>query len=292
MNITTNNTINRKELAQALAEQIGTEAKYNGPPTFAYQVGEITIARDGSFEFPEGLEDTVRSFLVERGVIEEETTTMNVMVPTTDMDGYALRNLINAMHSKQYLLNRVLGAEIFHIPQDLIDALAEQDSGKASEVLQTVEAHAEAIKGFGLRDEGAGFFFPLGDEALNEALLDLFSRTVAFAKAAKRVNPEEAKPENEKYYFRIWLVRLGLGGEGGKATRRALLDRLKGNSAFRTPEDAAKFAADQKAKREARKAAKLAANPDLEAELPEGATEALATDEQPAAETTEDAAEE
>ena len=120
----------------------------------------------------------------------------------------------------------------------------------------------------------------------------MFSRTVAFAKAAKRVNPEEAKPENEKYYFRIWLVRLGLGGEGGKATRRALLDRLKGNSAFRTPEDAAKFAADQKAKREARKAAKLAANPDLEAELPEGATEALTTDEQPAAEATEDAAEE
>ena len=36
MNITINNTINRKELAQALAEQIGTEAKYNGPPTFAY----------------------------------------------------------------------------------------------------------------------------------------------------------------------------------------------------------------------------------------------------------------
>ena len=292
MNITTNNTINRKELAQALAQQIGTEPKYNGPPTFAYQVGEITIARDGSIEFPDEMEATSRSFLEERRVIEEEVETVNVTVPTDEMDGYALRNLVNALRSKQYLINRVIGTDTFRIPQELTDALAEQDSGKASEVLTTVAAHADAIQGFGLTDDGATFTFPHIEPELTKALTELFGLTVAFAKAAKRVNPEEAQPENEKYYFRIWLVRLGLSGEAGKATRRALLDRLKGNSAFRTPEDAAKFAADQKAKREAKKTAKLAANPDRDAELPEGAEEAPSADTESAVDATEDAAEE
>ncbi len=253
MNIITNNTINRKELAQALAQQIGNEVKYNGPPTFAYQVGEITIARDGSIEFPGEMETNIRSFLVERGVIEEEIETVNVTVPIGEMDGYALRNLVNTLHSKQYLINRVIGVDAVCIPQELIAALAEQNSGKASEVLATVNAHAEATQGFNLTDDSVTFIFPNQEQELTRALTELFSLTVAFAKTAKRVSPDETKPDNEKYYFRIWLVRLGLGGAAGKATRSTLMKRLRGNSAFRTPEDAAKFAADQKAKRNAAK---------------------------------------
>ncbi len=277
MNITTNGNINRRELAQVLAEQLGTEAVYSGPPTFAYKVGEITIDRNGTFEFPDEIEDTIRSFLAERGIVDEaeDAGTMSVTVPTGDMDGYALRNLINGIHSKQYLLNRVLDADAFNIPEELIAALAAQDCSRASEVRNAVTAHAETTRGFALTDEGAEFTFPLGDADLNAALTDVLGRAVVFAKTVKRTDPEELKPENEKYYFRIWLVRLGLAGAAGKETRRALLDRLKGNSAFRTPEDAAKFAADQKAKRQARKAALQAADPDREEDPTEAAGEAM-----------------
>ena len=74
------------------------------------------------------------------------------------------------------------------------------------------------------------------------------------AKQAKRVDPTIQVVENEKYYLRIWLVHLGLSGRGGQEARRALLGGLKGHTAFRTPEDAARFSANQKAKREAAKA--------------------------------------
>ena len=66
---------------------------------------------------------------------------------------------------------------------------------------------------------------------------------VAQAREAKRVSAKEQKPENEKYYLRSWLLRLGLSGEGGKASRKALLAGLKGHTAFRTPADEEKHKA-------------------------------------------------
>ena len=49
---------------------------------------------------------------------------------------------------------------------------------------------------------------------------------------------------------------LGLGGKDSKDTRKFLMEKLAGHSAFRTDEEAEKFKADQKAKRAAAKAAK------------------------------------
>ena len=80
------------------------------------------------------------------------------------------------------------------------------------------------------------------------------------AKEAKRISPKELKPDNEKYYFRTWLIQLGLGGSEPKAYRNTLMAGLKGHSAFRTDEDAEKFKADQKAKRAAKKAAESASD--------------------------------
>ncbi len=57
------------------------------------------------------------------------------------------------------------------------------------------------------------------------------------AKEMKWINPAEIIEANEKYYMRIWLIRLGLGGKGGKKTRDLLLKNLKGNTAFRTEEE-------------------------------------------------------
>lgn len=61
------------------------------------------------------------------------------------------------------------------------------------------------------------------------------------AKEAKRVSPKATIEENEKYYMRVWLVRIGLGGKEGKDTRKVFLSRLKGHTAFRTEEDKEKW---------------------------------------------------
>ena len=88
----------------------------------------------------------------------------------------------------------------------------------------------------------------------NEAFAYLAAVMVRKTGEAKRISSKPQEPENEKYYFRIWLVQLGMDGADCKAHRQALLAGLKGHSAFRTDADAAKFSANQKAKRKARKA--------------------------------------
>lgn len=48
----------------------------------------------------------------------------------------------------------------------------------------------------------------------------------------------KTQPENEKYTFRTWLLRLGLIGDEFKTARRHLLKNLEGNIAWRDPAQA------------------------------------------------------
>ena len=47
-----------------------------------------------------------------------------------------------------------------------------------------------------------------------------------------KINPEPI--ENEKYSFRVWLIRIGFGGTEHKISRKLLLANLSGHTAFRT----------------------------------------------------------
>ena len=46
----------RKALAQVLAEITFSEMVYTGAPTFAYQVGDYTIDKNGEISYPDTLE--------------------------------------------------------------------------------------------------------------------------------------------------------------------------------------------------------------------------------------------
>ena len=88
---------------------------------------------------------------------------------------------------------------------------------------------------------------------------DLVDALCAMAKEAKRVLAKEAEVESEKYAFRCFLLRLGFIGNDSKAARKILLRNLSGHSAFRNKAEEEKFRANQKAKRDAAKAERLAA---------------------------------
>ena len=50
---------------------------------------------------------------------------------------------------------------------------------------------------------------------------------VKAAAESKRVNPKTVIEDNEKYYLRSWLLRVGFDGADGKDGRRVLLEGLK-----------------------------------------------------------------
>ena len=240
-------TDNRRKMVQDIAEYIGEELRYVGPPTFSYTVGCLTIDRDGviTSETEEG-EDLLTQFLQEKGYLEAPVDEVKIEIPADTGDGKFLKNLLAMIHARAYLLNRITRYETFAVGDSLLEKLEQLSEENIWENFQTLlSADTAVLKG-------------LSDSAKNKAYSELAAKIVTKAKEAKRVSATPVVEENEKYYLRIWLVQLGMAGAANKESRKALLDGLKGHTAFRTKEEAEKFSIAQKEKRAAVKAAQMA----------------------------------
>ena len=274
MTVTTNTT-DRKALAKALAGKLGTTAKYMGPPTFGYQVGDYIVDRDGNIEGEDF--EALRDFLQSIGCFPEEETEpageqtepetetpdsgaqdqVSISVPADDLTPTQMKNLIFTLFTKQYLIGKMTGGDLLNIPDNLIARLMEN----TPETMEDFKALLDAAKEDGL----TGFEFAEGKVTLTYAAHQdepernmlyamLTARILKAAKEATWVFPERQEPENEKYFARAWLLRIGYGGTDSKAERNLLLKHLKGHSAFPNDEAAekhkAKYAEIRKEKRQ------------------------------------------
>ena len=274
MTITTN-AQNRKELVKAISAHLNAEAVYVGPPSFAYRVGDFTIDRDGRVSAENDADLAgLRNMLVEQGYADAEPEMLEIHVPTDDLDANALCNLVYMVKSKQYLLNRVTRRETFKISDSIIAALTEHTPADGAAFRAAVSADADEMIGLTFYEDNVAFAFPLSEDAAkNRAYAEIAAFMVKAAREATRISWEERKPQNEKYYLRCWLLRLGLTGAGAKESRKALLAGLNGHVAFKTKEGEerhkAKLAAKRAANREALAAGETA--DETEDETPEKA---------------------
>ncbi len=267
------NAANRKDVVKAVSGILGQPSKYMGVPTCSYQIGNCTIDRSGAVETEdEKTAELVTAGLTEQGLIEtpsteiEETT---VSLPVEGMTAEGLKNLIFLTRSKQYLINRAFAEDVFRVPTALVEELGSTEIPDAETFLQTFQNHAEGCRGIGFQDGKITFTLPTADDPdMIKAFTHLTAAMVQQAKEQKRISPKETIEENEKYYMRIWLLRLGFGGKEGKEVRDLLMKKLKGHSAFRTEENKQRW---QEARRNEREAAKQEQSP---AEEPAGQPEA------------------
>ena len=252
------NAANRKDVVKAVSAILGQPSKYMGVPTCSYQIGNCTIDRSGAVETEdEKTAELVRAGLLEQGFIgnqQPEADETTVSIPVEGMSAEGLKNLVFLTHSKQYLINRAFAEEVFRIPAKLPEALGSVEIPDAETFLQTFKSHAEGCRGISFQDGNATFTLPTADDPdMIKAFTHLAAAMVQQAKEQKRISPKETIEENEKYYMRIWLLRLGFGGAEGKEVRNLLLKNLKGHSAFRTEENKQRW---QEARRNEREAAK------------------------------------
>ena len=267
------NAANRKDVVKAVSGILGEPSKYLGVPTCAYEVGNCTIDRSGAVETEdEKTAELVTAGLTEQGLIETPSTEIEgttVSLPVEGMTAEGLKNLIFLTHSKQYLINRAFAEEVFRIPAELVEGLGSAEIPDAETFLQTFQSHAEGCRGISFQDGKITFTLPTADDPdMIKAFTHLTAAMVRQAKEQKRISPKETIEENEKYYMRIWLLRLGFGGKEGKEVRDLLMKKLKGHSAFRTEENKQRW---QEARRNEREAAKQEQSP---AEEPAGQPEA------------------
>lgn len=275
------NAANRKDVVKAVSGILGEPAKYLGVPTCSYQIGNCTIDKSGAVETEdEKTAEMVTAGLTEQGFIGEPQPEMNkttVSIPIKDMTAEGLKNLIFLIRSKQYLIGRAFAEDVFRIPTALVEALGSAEVSDTETFLQAFQSHAEECRGISFQDGTVTFTLPtISDPDMIKAFTHLAAAMVQQAKEQKRISPKETIEENEKYYMRIWLLRLGFGGAEGKEIRDLLLKNLKGNSAFRTEENKQRW---QEARRNEKEAARLQAAVEAagqpEAQLAETAADAV-----------------
>ena len=81
-----------------------------------------------------------------------------------------------------------------------------------------------------------------GMDSNNPAHCKLVELMVAFATAQRKIMERETlRPENEKFTFRTWLIRLGWTGREDSKMRTNLYKGLEGNSAFCTATSKARW---------------------------------------------------
>ena len=234
----------RKRLADYISGFMGTDKKYLGAPTFAYQVGYLTISKDGAVSFEDrGYNSDINALMAElegQGFHTEDTiakadTTepeatsgeagastepeaapaedsatqphgygLTVTLPAASLPSEALVNLTSLLTAKGRLIRKALGAEALPVE---------------------VSPDTVSFPWFEGRDLDA-------DEV--KTYTHLIAALCDMARSQKRITAKEKITDNDKYAFRCFLLRLGFIGAEFKDERKILLRDLSGNSAFKS----------------------------------------------------------
>lgn len=219
--------MDRKEKVKILGKHLGIKPKYLGVPSFAYEIGDFTVTRDGTIINKAGDEMELDEILnSSEETTETEFDSIEISFPMEGHDERTIKNLLNMIYSKQSLIKKVFDCSENIVEKELIDEISTLES--LSEILTTI--NKENCKGIDFNDEKLTFNFINGDIQTSSEFLSLL------IKKAKELQYTSSKPietDNDKYTFRTWLIRLGMIGPEYKAHRKTLLSSLTGSSAFR-----------------------------------------------------------
>ena len=212
----------RKELVKAVSTILQTKAVYKRMPTCAYEIGDITIDKEGTLICEDDAKaERIAHDLIADGFTAADDTTeaqaddaepaeetegpesLAISMPKDGFTDDAIANLKHLVESKATLIKKALGAENLTI---------------------TVEDDKISFPWF------SGF--PAPEEI--SAYAKFIGRLCGMAKTQKRVTAKDKAVDNDKYPFRCFLLRLGFIGDEYKADRKILLSKLSGSSAFKS----------------------------------------------------------
>lgn len=278
----------RKALVKVIADTTGAKAQYMRTPTYAYQIDYFTVTRDGALEFSDRSDteevEAVLEALAAAGfegigegteaqeeaqdaptVAGTEPTEADGLVISLPMEGHtgaSLRNLISMIYSRGRLISKATGGD-FACSGALVEALKDDACILTTDALRKAVAdfeakHGPVLAGISFEDGKVSFTgFPFNEDPDSvKAFTQLACQMNRLAKEQKRTLAREVNDSNERYIFRIWLLRLGMAGEEFKTARKVLLSPLSGSAAFKDSAMEERWKANQTAKRDAARAAR------------------------------------
>ena len=248
----------RKEMVRSISELIATEATYLYMPTCAYQIGPVTVNRNGSVTCDdEAMVETIRPMLIERGWLDAEQETekapadseapasvreIKITMPIEGWTVSQMTNLLRLVYSKQRLINRMLNSEMLNVGEAIITTISENPPGTPEDFEEKVQTAIETgqLKGLDISAEKVSLSVPFVEDDPTHwtAYSDLLCGMLRTVGAATRISIKQIDDlENEKYRAHSWLMRMGFGGTDFKETRRILMGHLRGYAAFRSATD-------------------------------------------------------
>ena len=225
----------RKELVNLVAETIGSPAKYQGAPSFAYTVDYITIDRNGVLSFDNRADTGVIENLLEQ--LAEHGFTAELPETAPDSPDTAENSEVEEVPGDEEITehDETVGLTIY-LPKDKanIDMLRQLVQGKSGLIKKAL-----GLKNLPIEEDSDEIVFPWFADASGlspdevKAYTAFISALCKLSANAKRVSMTEKPVDNEKYAFRCFLLRLGFIGREHKITRKILLRNLEGSSAFK-----------------------------------------------------------
>ena len=225
----------RKELVNLVAETIGSPAKYQGAPSFAYTIDFITIDRNGVLSF----DDRADTGVIENLLEQLAAHGFNAELPETapDSPDTAENSEVEEVPGDEEITehDETVGLTIY-LPKDKanIDLLRQLVQGKSGLIKKAL-----GLKDLPIEEDSDEIVFPWFADASDlspdevKAYTAFISALCKLSANAKRVSMTEKPVDNEKYAFRCFLLRLGFIGREHKITRKILLRNLEGSSAFK-----------------------------------------------------------
>ncbi|OPJ65175.1 virulence protein [Clostridium oryzae] len=209
----------RKALVNAISQQLNAPVKYLGAPTFAYEVADYNVNKNGVLSGPDKKElvDDLLGLHDFKAISEEfdapppkaeaneteESINLIIQMPRADFTDTAIENLKGLVESKATLIKKAIDTDSIPIIVNEEFVAFPWFQGECSS--EEVKAYTHFVM----------------------ALCEM-------AKKQTRVNSTEKSVENEKYAFRCFLLRLGFIGPEYKMERKILLSKLSGSSAFKS----------------------------------------------------------
>ena len=235
----------RKPFVQALEKITGTKSVYKKPPTFAYEVGCMTITRDGDLEFDDNMDaDSMKDILNElekRGFVAKENPYLKTQEIPSEEKFFSEEQHLESDNQEESTAKEDIGLTV-SMPRNYFNDQALEKLKNLISSKQTLIKKALGIGELPIKvgDEKVSFPWfevkPTDEDAVT-AYSHLIYALCEMAKNQNRITATEKAVENEKYAFRCFLLRLGFIGEQYKKERKILLQNLSGSAAFKNNKD-------------------------------------------------------
>ena len=224
----------RKQLVMAISEILGVEAIYKKPPTYAFEIGNITVDRNGCASGEISAE--LLTALAERGFVPEsdagEETTVPKMETIEESAETEEQSTETPVDTELPTDNISIDVPLDGFSPETIDRLCKLVMAKSSLIKMAIGAEDLPIRV--LPDRIFFDWFKLSD---SENMMEYAKFINALCETAKRKQRVTTRVnsdfENPRFSMRTWLTALGMAGSEYAQIRRLPTSTLPGNGAYR-----------------------------------------------------------